>query len=128
MTQSTPSDAPALTALRVDALIEAIRGATATLAAAQTTLAQVLGDAVRLLAERPGAAASARAPVEDRLLSVKDAARYLGMSRDTVYRLVETRKIPYVAGGRRRLLARADLDAWIASHKVKVLGRGKSNP
>lgn len=59
-------------------------------------------------------------PPAPRLLDVPGAAAYLGLSRWAVYRLVESRAVPHVALGRRRLLDVQDLDAWIRRNKVRA--------
>lgn len=48
-----------------------------------------------------------------RLLSVTQAAEYLGLSPKTVYSWVESGRIPYVALGRRRMLDTRELERFI---------------
>lgn len=106
---------------QIDALIEAIRGATATLAAGQQALAQALGEAVRLLAERPAGAAPAPSPAEDRLLTVREAAEWLRASEFTVYRYLKARRLAFVACGRKKLIALRDLEAFCRRRRTKAL-------
>ena len=50
---------------------------------------------------------------EKRLISVEDAARYLGVQKSTIYSWAWRRKIPSVKMGRRLLFDREDLDQMI---------------
>jgi len=52
-----------------------------------------------------------------RLLSIEDAARYLGRSVEAVRHMVNAGKIPTVRGDRRTQIDLKDLDAWIAASK-----------
>lgn len=53
-----------------------------------------------------------------RLLSQADAATYLGISYWTLRDLVFRRELPYVKIGRRVLVDRLDLDAYLDRSKV----------
>jgi excisionase family DNA binding protein len=56
----------------------------------------------------------------DRLLTVKDVSRSLGLHSNTVYKLAQKGDIPYVKIHRRRLRFRKDdLDEWIARGSYK---------
>jgi excisionase family DNA binding protein len=50
----------------------------------------------------------------DDLLTVKQAASYLGAAPQTVYRWVAEKKIPYVKVGRLVRFRRGDLAGWVA--------------
>ena len=50
---------------------------------------------------------------EKRLISVEDAARYLGVQKSTIYSWAWRRKIPSVKMGRRLLFDQEDLDRMI---------------
>ena len=52
------------------------------------------------------------------LLSMRDAARSLGISERTVWTLVQERRLPHLRVGRRVLFSRASLEAWIAQQQV----------
>ena len=52
-----------------------------------------------------------------RLLSVKDAAAYIGRTEQALQHLIHKREIVVVRKGRRVHLDRADLDRWIESNK-----------
>ena len=56
---------------------------------------------------------------EQRLLSQQDAACYLGISYWTVRDLVFRREIPFVKIGRRILVDRMDLDAYLDRSKIR---------
>ncbi len=53
-----------------------------------------------------------------RLISVKEAAYYIGLSPDTVYTMVSQQRIPFVKMGRRTLFDLAALDGWIKQNTV----------
>ena len=55
---------------------------------------------------------------EPRLLSQQEAARYLGISYWTVRDLVFRREIPFIKIGRRILIDRLDLDAYLDRSKI----------
>ena len=52
-----------------------------------------------------------------RLISVEDAARYLGVKKSTIYSWAWRRKIPSVKMGRRLLFDQEDLDRMIEAGK-----------
>jgi len=54
---------------------------------------------------------------EKRLISVEDAARYLGVQKSTIYSWAWRRKIPSVKMGRRLLFDQEDLDRMIEAGK-----------
>ncbi len=54
---------------------------------------------------------------EKRLLSVEEAARYLGVRKSTIYSWAWRRKIPSVKMGRRLLFDQEDLDRMIEAGK-----------
>jgi excisionase family DNA binding protein len=51
-------------------------------------------------------------------LSISAAARALGVSRATVYVLLSEHKIGSVKVGKRRLIERAEIERFIAAHRV----------
>jgi excisionase family DNA binding protein len=53
-----------------------------------------------------------------RLMSVKEAAAYTGLSPHTVYSMVSQRRIPYVKVGRLVKFDEAMLQAWIKQHTM----------
>ena len=56
---------------------------------------------------------------ERRLLSQQDAASYLGISYWTIRDLVFRRELPFVKIGRRILVDRMDLDAYLDRSKIR---------
>ena len=54
---------------------------------------------------------------EKRLISVEDAAKYLGVQKSTIYSWASRRKIPSVKMGRRLLFDQQDLDRMIEAGK-----------
>ncbi len=54
---------------------------------------------------------------EKRLISVEEAARYLGVHKNTMYSWAWRRKIPSVKMGRRLLFDQEDLDRMIEAGK-----------
>ena len=56
---------------------------------------------------------------EPRLLSQQDAASYLGISYWTIRDLVFRRELPCVKIGRRILVDRMDLDAYLDRSKIR---------
>ena len=53
-----------------------------------------------------------------RLLTVKDAAEYIGRTEQALQHLIHRREIVVVRKGRRVHLDRNDLDRWIEANKV----------
>ncbi len=53
-----------------------------------------------------------------RLMSVKEAAAYMGLSPHTVYTMVSQRRIPYAKVGKLVKFDEAMLQAWIKQHTV----------
>jgi len=58
--------------------------------------------------------------MKSRLLSVQEAATYLGVQKSTIYSWAWRRKIPSVKMGRRLLFDREDLDRIIEERKRGV--------
>ena len=56
-------------------------------------------------------------PVPQRLLSVEQAAEYLGLSKWEVYKMIEDGTPPCVRRGKRKLVDKKDLDDWIDKNK-----------
>lgn len=55
----------------------------------------------------------------ERLLSLKEAAERLAISRSSLHRLVSSEHLPIVKLGRRVLVREADLSKWLAA-RVQV--------
>jgi len=74
----------------------------------------------------PATAAAAR-KVEERPLTVRDAASYLGVSPQTVYLWVERKQIPHLrVMGRNIRFLKSDLEPFRATFKQEV-GCGTTN-
>jgi excisionase family DNA binding protein len=54
-------------------------------------------------------------PSERLLLDVDEVAELLGVSKSHCYVLMNTGRLRYVKSGRRRLIRRSDLDAFVAA-------------
>jgi excisionase family DNA binding protein len=52
-----------------------------------------------------------------RLLTVEEAAQYLGRTKAAIQHLIAARVLPVVKSDRRVFLDLMDLDAWIEKHK-----------
>jgi len=57
--------------------------------------------------------------IKPRLLTVEEAGRYLGRSRESVQHLIAEGKLPTVRADRRVFLDIRDLDAWIETNKTE---------
>jgi len=75
--------------------------------------------ASKLATELQKARAPALAP---RLLTIDQAAVYIGRTKDAVQYLLATGKLPAVKSDRRVFLDIHDLDRWIEEHKGKTNG------
>jgi len=64
-------------------------------------------------------AARLRQSEEPRLLTVKEAARYIGRTEKALWHMIAGGKTPVVREGSRVHLDRADLDLWIEMRKTK---------
>jgi excisionase family DNA binding protein len=64
-----------------------------------------------------------RRPAAPRLLTVTEAAEWLGTSPRFVRRLIAERRIAYTRLGRHVRIAVVDLDAFIAAGRVEPLAR-----
>lgn len=84
-------------------------------------LDQIVDELASLIATRIqariGGPADRNAPGR-RLLTVKEAANYIGRTEQAVQHLIHKRELIVVRKGRRVHLDRADLDRWIESNKV----------
>ena len=71
-------------------------------------------------AATPQAAACGQAPLVDSLplLTIDQAAEYLGTGQRFVRRLISERRIPYVKLGKHVRLERCALDAFVAAGRV----------
>ena len=59
--------------------------------------------------------------VGKRLLNVEEAARYLGLKVDTVYKKARLRELPFVKVGRALRFDKQALDRLIEQHTIKTI-------
>jgi len=64
-------------------------------------------------------AARLRRPDEPRLMSVNEAATYIGRTPKALRHMIASGTVPVVREGSRLHLDRADLDQWVEMRKVK---------
>jgi excisionase family DNA binding protein len=77
-----------------------------------TSLADLVAE--RVSARMGGTGSAAIAP---RLLSVEQAAAYIGRTKDSVQSMAANGKLPIVRADRRIFFDRRDLDRWIEDNK-----------
>lgn len=58
-------------------------------------------------------------------MSVKEAALYMGVSKDTIYELTRKKNIPHLRLGRRILFRKNALDIWMREMEKSSLEIGK---
>jgi excisionase family DNA binding protein len=56
--------------------------------------------------------------LQRKFLTVKEVSEYIGIATDTIYTMVNQRRIPYVKVGRLVKFDQAALDAWLKQHTV----------
>lgn len=59
--------------------------------------------------------------MDDRWLSLAEIAAYLGVSRDSVYRWLETRNMPAHKVGRQWKFKAGEVDEWVRSGQADVM-------
>ena len=60
------------------------------------------------------------APIQDKLLTVPEAAERLGVCRTLLYTLMERGELPFVKIGRTRRLCPSHIDAFIVRNTIGV--------
>lgn len=55
------------------------------------------------------------------LVTVKAAAKMLSLGESTVYAMIASGQLPYIAVGRVKRIAMSDIDAWITRSRIQVL-------
>lgn len=58
--------------------------------------------------------------ITDRWLSVLEVTQYLGISKETVYRWLETKKIPAHKIGKQWKFQISEINSWIKSGKASL--------
>jgi excisionase family DNA binding protein len=61
-----------------------------------------------------------RNPADSELLSVADAANYLGLKAGTLRNWLSAKRLPFVKVGRLTRLRRAALDDYIEQHTIRA--------
>jgi excisionase family DNA binding protein len=89
---------------------------------AEELLAQFADMIAERLVEKIGGPRSTRPSVAPRLMSIGDAAAYLGRSKHSLQHLVSQRRIPFVRDGRRIFLDACELDRWIRDNTEEAQG------
>jgi len=56
-----------------------------------------------------------------KLLTINEAAEYLTLSKDYLYRLTSLRKIPFVKIGSRVMFRSDKLQEWIEEHSINII-------
>lgn len=84
------------------------------LPAAVGELADKLAVIESLIKSRP------QSPSPEKLLNIEETARFLGLTRQTIYEKVARREIPVNKKGKRLYFLQSDLLNWIRSGKVKT--------
>ncbi len=56
--------------------------------------------------------------MEDRWLTVDDISKYLSVTKDTIYKWIETRDMPAHKVGRKWMFQKAEIDEWVKSGKA----------
>lgn len=70
------------------------------------------------IAERAAELVAARAPAAPApWMNVDQASHYLGIPKQSLYKLTSAKAIPHAKPGNRLLFKREDLDAWLEEHR-----------
>ncbi|MCB5266672.1 MAG: helix-turn-helix domain-containing protein [Candidatus Cloacimonetes bacterium] len=56
--------------------------------------------------------------MEDRWLNVDDISKYLSVTKDTIYKWIETRNMPAHKVGRKWMFQKSEVDEWVKSGKA----------
>ena len=75
-------------------------------------------EVIEAIAERAAELLAARASAEPApWMSVDEACEYLGIPKQSLYKLTSAKAIPHAKPGNRLLFKREDLDAWLEEHR-----------
>jgi excisionase family DNA binding protein len=58
--------------------------------------------------------------MERQTMYVKDVAKYLGVSKDTIYMLIRTKSMPHIKVGKRILMRKHSIDNWMAEQEEQT--------
>lgn len=56
--------------------------------------------------------------MEDRWLTVDDISKYLSVTKDTIYKWIESRNMPAHKVGRKWMFQKSEVDEWVKSGKA----------
>ena len=70
---------------------------------------------------KDSAAVILNGPIGRRLLNVREAAQYLGLEVDTVYKKARLREVPYVKVGRALRFDVKALERFIEQHTIETI-------
>jgi excisionase family DNA binding protein len=56
-------------------------------------------------------------PLTPRLMSVRSAAKWLALGESTVYAMLASGELPYIAVGRAKRIDTRDIETWIEQNK-----------
>ncbi len=59
-------------------------------------------------------------PSETGVIDISSAAKYLSLSKSTIYQLISKRRIPHYKQGKRVYFRKDELDKWITNGRVKT--------
>lgn len=60
--------------------------------------------------------------MERQTITVKEASKYLGVSKDLVYTLVRQKQLPHIKLGKRILFRKDILDDWLRIKETESVG------
>jgi len=60
------------------------------------------------------------------LMSIDEAAEFLGLKKSTLYKYISARKMPFLKVGSRVLFSREKLEEWISSHIIEPIQSKKA--
>lgn len=66
--------------------------------------------------------------MEDKWLSVDEITEYLGVSRDTIYNWISSRRMPAHRVGRLWKFKKGAVDAWVESGGANTVGGNEPEP
>lgn len=59
-------------------------------------------------------------PEQDQIFSIKEAAAYLNLARQTLYGFTSKREIPFIKKGKKLYFKRSELENWLLEGKRKT--------
>lgn len=56
----------------------------------------------------------------NQLMSVEEVAKYIGLSKPTIYTMKSNKDIPFIKTGKKLLFRRKDIDEWLNKHRYRT--------